>query len=155
MLKCLEPECSKINFKTKQELVEALSVYVNDGKDLDKLIDLRNEKLSKAAYKSPDFNSPGGGQNGYRKDKMADAMAGLQKIDNRVTEILNNYQEHLEQVQNIINNLYPNYDHMIIMQWRYINGEPWGYIAQKTGFSKSHLYNLHKQAIEMLLEKSL
>lgn len=137
------------------EVIAALSVYVDAGKELDKLIDLRNEKLSKAMYKSPDFNSQGGNRSAYRKDKMADAMVSLEKIDKRVTEILNNYQKHLDQVQGIINILYPNYNQMIIMEWRYINGEGWDYISQKTGFSKSYCFQLHNKAIIALMKMKI
>ena len=146
-------EAKDLRSPEEDEIIAALSVFVDAGKELDKLIDLRNEKLAKASYKSPEFNSTGRNSRGYKKDKMAEAMASLQKIDKRVSEILNNYQKHVDQVQGIINTLYPNYNQIIVMEWRYINGEGWDYIAQKTGFSKSYCFNLHKKAIATLVKK--
>ena len=72
------------------EVIAALSVYVDAGKELDRLIDLRNERIARAIYQSPNFKNPGGGnRGGLRPDKMADSMASIEKIDKRVFEILN------------------------------------------------------------------
>lgn len=138
------------------EVIAALSVYVDAGKELDRLIDLRNERIARAVYQSPNFKNPGGGnRGGLRPDKMADSMASIEKIDKRVSKILNDYQKLLERVQGYIDTLYPNFNQMIIMQWRYINGQTWEYIAQKTGFSKSYCFQLHNKAIIALLKNDI
>lgn len=138
------------------EVIAALSVYVDAGKELDRLIDLRNERIARAVYQSPNFKNPGGGnRGGLRPDKMADSMASIEKIDKRVFEILNNYQQLLEWVQACINTLYPNYNQILVMEWRYINGEKWDYISQRTGFSLVHCYKLHSQAITSLIKNGI
>lgn len=136
------------------EVIAALSVYVEAGKEFDRLLDLREEKISKVIYQSPNFKSPGSGNKGsYRKDKYAAAMASIERIDKRLSEIAGNFSALQNQVQDIINRLYPNYNQMTILEWRYINGVQWEEISTKTGMSLSHCFLLHDKAIKALLEK--
>jgi hypothetical protein len=139
-----------------EEVIKALSVYVAAGKEFDKLLDLKKEKLSRAIYQSPSFDGPGGGkQNGLKPDKMANAMAGIERIDKKLCKIAGSFQTLIEQVQSIIDNLKPDYNLMIIMEWRYINGEDWTKISKVTGFSMSHCFLLHNKAIVALCEKGI
>lgn len=139
-----------------EEVIKALSVYVAAGKEFDRLLKLREEKLSRAIYQSPTFDSPGGvNRNGLRPDKMADAMASIERIDRKLCKIAGSFQTLIDQVQDIIDNLKPDYNQMIVMEWRYINGEPWETISEKTGLSMSHCFLLHNKAIITLCEKGI
>lgn len=139
-----------------EEVIKALSVYVEAGKEFDKLLELKKEKLSRAIYQSPSFDGPGGGkQNGLRPDKIADAIASIERIDKKLCKIAGSFQTLINEVQSIIDNLKPDYNQMIVMEWRYINGEPWETISEKTGFSMSHCFLLHNKAIVALCEKGI
>lgn len=142
----------KLIFTTPAEVIAALSVFVNAGKNFDKLLDLRREKLSRAIYKSPSFNGHGNRKGKYRKDSMAAALAEVERIDKKIYELAGNFSALQNQVQDIINRLYPNYNQMSILEWRYINGEQWEEISKHTGFSISHCFLLHDKAIKALLE---
>lgn len=144
-----------LTYKTKAELIAALSVFVKAGKDLDKLLDLRKEKLSRAIYKSPSFTGHGNGKGKYRKDKIAQALAEVDRIDKQAEEIAGSFTGLIDQVQEIINKLYPNYKQMLVMEWRYINGAPWEEISINLGLSLPRCYDLHDKALKALLEKGI
>ena len=139
-----------------EEIIEALSVYVKANKELDKAIDLLVEKRSRAIYKSPSFNSPGGGnRDGLRPDKIADALANIEPIEQRFNELANSLPGLYDYVMGILEKNLTNYNQLIVMQWRYINGAKWEYIAEKTGFAISHCYKLHNQAIIQLIKNNI
>ena len=145
----------KLIFTTPAEVIASLSVFVKAGKDFDKLLNLRKEKLSRAIYKSPSFTGHGSGKGKYRKDSMAAALAEVERIDKRIYELAGNFSDLQNQVQDIINRLYPNYNQMSILEWRYINGAKWETIAERTGFAISHCYKLHNQAIIQLMKNNI
>lgn len=139
-----------------KEVIKALSVYVEAGKEFDRLLELKKEKLSRAIYQSPSFDGPGGvNRNGLRSDKMANAMVSIERIDRKLCKIAGSFQTLINEVQSIIDNLKPDYNQMIVMEWRYINGEPWETISEKTGFSMSHCFLLHNKAIITLCENGI
>ena len=139
-----------------EEIIEALSVYVKASKELDKTIDLLVEKRARAIYKSPAFDSPGSGnRGGLRPDKIADALANIEPIEQRFNELANSLPGLYDHVMGILENNLTNYNQLLIMQWRYINGAKWETIAEKTGFAISHCYKLHNQAIIQLIKNNI
>ena len=138
-----------------EEIIEALSVYVKASKELDKAIDLLVEKRSRAIYRSPSFDSPGGGNRGLRPDKMADAIANMEPVERKINDIADSLPGLYDHVMGILENNLTNYNQLLIMQWRYINGAKWETIAEKTGFAISHCYKLHNQAIIQLIKNNI
>lgn len=58
------------------------------------------------------------------------------------------YREKLKTIMAILDNMQmPLYDR--ILTYRYIKGMPWSSIANLTGYSKSHLYTLHRKALAL------
>ena len=138
-----------------EEIIEALSVYVKASKELDKAIDLLVEKRSRAIYRSPSFDSPGGGNRGLRPDKMADAIANMEPVERKINDIADSLPGLYDHVMGILENNLTNYNQLLIMQWRYINGAKWETIAENTGFAISHCYKLHNQAIIQLIKNDI
>ena len=139
-----------------EEIIEALSVYVKANKELDKAIDLLVEKRSRAIYKSPSFNSPGGGnRGGLRPDKIAEALANIEPVERKINDIADSLPGLYDHVMGILEKNLTNYNQLIIMQWRYINGAKWETIAENTGFAISHCYKLHNQAIIQLIKNNI
>lgn len=58
------------------------------------------------------------------------------------------YREKLKAITDILDNMQmPLY--ASILTCRYIKGMPWSGIANLTGYSKSHLYTLHRKALSL------
>lgn len=58
------------------------------------------------------------------------------------------YREKLKTIKGILDNMQmPLFDR--ILTYRYIKGMPWSSIAKLTGYSKSHLYTLHRKALAL------
>ena len=58
------------------------------------------------------------------------------------------YHEKLKAITDILDNMHmPLYSR--ILTCRYIKGMPWSSIANVTGYSKSHLYTLHRKALAL------
>lgn len=77
----------KLIFTTPAEVIAALSVFVNAGKNFDKLLDLRREKLSRAIYKSPSFNGHGNRKGKYRRHSIAAALERIQRGKDKFIEL--------------------------------------------------------------------
>ena len=138
------------------EVIAALSVYVDAGKELDRLIDLRNERIARAVYQSPNFKSPASGnRGGLRPDKIAEALANIEPVERKINDIADSLPGLYDHVMGILEKNLTNYNQLIIMQWRYINGAKWETIAAKTGFAISHCYKLHNQAIIQLMKNNV
>lgn len=58
------------------------------------------------------------------------------------------YHEKLNAITDIFDSI-PAPLYARILTYRYIKGMPWSSIANLTGYSKSHLYTLHRNALEI------
>ena len=132
--------------------IEFLSRYVEACKRFDYLTNKRAEKMQGAIYKGPRIDGTGPGKSYTRKDRIAEALASVEMIDNAIAEAVTVMCEVLTEIENVIENSGLDYNEMLILQWRYINGAPWEEISKHTGFSISHCFLLHDKALKTLLE---
>ncbi len=131
---------------------EALSVFVKASRRIDKLLDIRAELYARAVYKSPSMERIGT-YNAHIPDKFVEGLAKVDKIEREIDNTASTYSEKHDYVINLINKLDPEYNMMIVLQWRYINGKPWEYIADKLGLTVSYVHRLHRQGLEALKDK--
>ncbi len=134
------------------QVKKALSVFVNASSNLDKLLAKREELYSRAIYISPQFNRTGS-QHSKVPDKFAEGLAKVDMIDREINKVVSGYWQKQERVQNLINMLEPDYKTMLVLEWRYINGEAWENIARRLNMAPGYLYGLHRKGLEALADK--
>ena len=134
------------------EVKAILSVYVNSMRKFDKLLQRRKETYDRAIYTSPQFNRTGGKKNGP-PDRLAERLANVDKIDRELLKIATESNQQIDDVQNLINLLYPDFKTMLVLEYRYINGSEWVDIANALDLSLSHVFNVHKTGLKALKEK--
>lgn len=144
-----------LTYTTPAEVIAALSVFKKAVRHYKKLLYLRQEKLSAAAYKSPSFNGLGNGRNKYRKDNIAEALASIEELDKTIGSISGSLAENYREVMGIIENNIDDYNQRIILQRYYIGGLTWPEVSNKTGFEASYCRRLHRKAIDILVEKGV
>ena len=138
--------------KELEEVKASLSVYVNSMRKFDRLLQRRKELYDRAIYTSPQFDRTGGKKNGP-PDRFAERLANVDKIDRELLKIATESNQQIDDVQNLINLLYPDFKTMLVLEYRYINGSEWVDIAGALELSLSHVFNLHKTGLEALKEK--
>ncbi len=134
------------------EVKKALSVFVDSSNRIDQLLKRREELYSQTIYRSPQFNKTGSTHNNV-PDRFVEGLAKVDKIDREINSIISGYQQKLQRVQDLINTLEPDYKTMIVLEWRYINGESWEGIARRLNMAPGYLYGLHRKGLEALKDK--
>lgn len=132
-------------FSNTESALNALKTIYSDKQAL---IDYRNEcDVLKAKIESvggsPLSNAPHGSTTPGTDGDLIALCLDLQKTLNIKSGF---YHEKLNAVTDILDNMrMPLYAR--ILTYRYIKGLPWSNIANLTGYSNSHLYNLHRKAL--------
>ncbi len=135
------------------QIKKALSVFVDAADKINKLLDKRSELRNNAVYKSPQFDKAGSQHNNV-PDKFVEGLANVDKVDKEIYNITATLREKYLFVRNLIDTLYPDYNTMSVLQWRYINGQKWEGIAEKLGLEVSYVRRLHRKGIQALSEKN-
>lgn len=136
-----------------EKKVSELSVFVEAKRTFNRLLDLRKEKYDGTIYKGRSFNAPGGNRKSLKKDKLTEAMASIEQIDNKLLELSAALLGLYLKIRGIIDNDITSLNQKRILQLRYINGLTWPEISSKTEFEISYCRRLHRSAINELLKK--
>ena len=136
-----------------EKKVSELSLFVEAKRTFNRLLDLRREKYDGMIYKGRTFNAPGGNRKSLKKDKLTEAMASIEQIDNKLLELSAALLGLYLKIRGIIDNDITSLNQKRILQLRYINGLTWPEISSKTEFEISYCRRLHRSAINELLKK--
>lgn len=138
-----------VNQERIEEIKKYLSAYTKDSNRLDALIDRRIELCNKAVYRGPQIENTGKVKNGP-PDRFAEILASIDEVDRQILNAATAMNKHYDQIDQMIASLGYEYDAMIVMQYRYINGWKWKDIAAQLHFNISYVYRLHEKALELL-----
>lgn len=136
-----------------EKKVSELSVFVEAKRTFNRLLDIRREKYAGTIYKGRSLNAPGGNRKSLKKDKLTEAMASIEQIDNKLLELSAALPGLYLKIRGIIDNDITNLNQKMILQLRYINGLTWPEISRKTEFEISYCRRLHREAIDILVKK--
>lgn len=87
-------------------------------------------------------------QGGERHDQMAEYVSKIDELEHKYMDTLLNYKERYLRFIEAISALPQGEAQIIIM--KYQKGYNWKRIIRETNYSESHVYRLHREALEHL-----
>lgn len=97
---------------------------------------------------TPVLSDTGGVSVSAKDDKTARYVSELIDLERELIELTAMRERELQSIEEWIDTL-PGIQ-SAIMRMRYVDGMKWAQIAQRTGYSPTQCYELHKKALEKL-----
>lgn len=82
--------------------------------------------------------------------RMADAVSRIVDLQNEIVADMEALVALKSEIISSINAV-PNIEYRLILEKRYINGQPWPEIADDLGYKMRYLYKLHDRAVAQII----
>lgn len=137
---------------TNQEMIEYLKQYKTIDKHIDRLIEEKQRWFDRALKVTPTWSNMPKGSDGENPRELA--ICKMIDCEQEITQAIDDYIDLGREIKALIDKIISD-KLKLIMQYKYLDGKTWEWIAVKMGFDidGNNVYKLHKVAIDILKTK--
>lgn len=124
--------------------------YLSQAHRLNELIDSDLEELKNLRLLSTSISSPDASKDIVKSSKGSDKIGGIVSkivdLDNHINEEIDNLVDLKAEIRQRISQI-PTKDERLVLQNRYLNFMTWERLAEKLGFTRQWVQEIHKRAL--------